>query len=539
MAQSAGYLIYAGVMPLIKMYIGFFLGFVVSKKGMFTPAASRGLSQVMLNVSLPGLIFSSIVPSFNNSNISAMGPLALLAIVYQVLGFISGLVIREVCYVPRNFWQGILVACGLSNWGNLPTAVVVTLMAQSPFDPSTDVELGISFISIFILVNNITFWVIGAARSLAWDYLPGVPQGEAALIRVPWYEKPIGRIVARYVLHKHLVDSATKKDAPEARTDMDTSAVEKGVLDAPDVLRGAAALDVAPATQAEEAFAENAAEDPDIQLARRSSRLSSSAVSARGRRASASMQRPHAVPGAPPPSLASRAGSVASGRRSPAAKSVAGTSSHSVGDEEEAPATFWERALPRTVVRTLHYAEALFHPTVVTICISLPCALVPELKALFVNTGNPSWHGPDGNPPLYFLLDTASLLGQLVVPSGLILLGASFARIKFPRPLSRLPLPAMLISTAVKLIVIPVAGVFIVEAMVGGGMIPEDAKAERFVATFLSGTPALVNQLMVTSLYAGPEADLNTVSAFLLVQYSFMFFSSAALTAVSLLLLGS
>ena len=50
----------------------------------------------------------------------------------------------------------------------------------------------------------------------------------------------------------------------------------------------------------------------------------------------------------------------------------------------------------------------------------------------------------------------------------------------------------MVFSTAVKLIVIPVAGVFIVEAMVGGGMTPKDAKAERFVATFLSGTPALV-----------------------------------------------
>ncbi|KAL1726673.1 auxin efflux carrier [Schizophyllum commune] len=537
MAQSAGYLIYAGCMPLIKMYIGFFLGFVVSKKGMFTPAASRGLSQVMLNVSLPGLIFSSIVPSFNNSNISAMGPLALLAIVYQVLGFISGLVIRELCYVPRNFWQGILVACGLSNWGNLPTAVVVTLMAQSPFDPSTDVELGISFISIFILVNNITFWVIGAARSLAWDYLPGVPQGEAALVRVPWHEKPVGRLIARYVLHKHVEELNAKKELDAPCKEMDVSTVEKGVLDQPDILRGAAALDVAPVTQAEEAFAENAAEDPDIQLARRSSRLSSSAVSARGRRPSVNLQRPRTVPGAPPPSLASRSASVASARKSVANKSIAESSSHSVAEDSHAPG-FWERALPRTVLRTLHYAEALFHPTVVTICISLPCALVPELKALFVNTGNPSWHGPDGNPPLYFILDTASLLGQLVVPSGLILLGASFARIKLPRPLSRLPLPAMVFSTAVKLIVIPVAGVFIVEAMVGGGMIPKDAKAERFVATFLSGTPALVNQLMVTSLYAGPDADLNTVSAFLLFQYSFMFFSSAALTAVSLLLLG-
>ncbi|TRM55499.1 auxin efflux carrier [Schizophyllum amplum] len=535
MAQSAGYLIYAGVMPLIKMYIGFFLGFVLSKKGMFTPAASRGLSQVTLNVGLPCLIFSSIIPSFNSSNISAMGPLALLAIVYQALGFISGLIIRELCYVPRNFWQGILVACGLSNWGNLPTAVVVTLMAQPPFDPSTDVELGISFISIFILVNNITFWVIGAARSLAWDYLPGVPQGEAALVRVPWYEKPIGRLIARYLMRKDVGGTAAhKKEA-------DVSAVEKGVMEGSDVLRGAASLDVAPVSRTEEAFAINGDEDPEVQLARRSSRLSSSAVSARGRRPSiATMHRPRTPPGAPPPSLVSRSATslvnAANGRKMSTGKSDTSTSSASVA-ESHIP-TFRERLIGH-VTRTLHYAEAIFHPTVITIAISLPCALVPDLKALFVNSDSkPSWRGPDGNPPLFFILDTASLFGNLVVPSGLILLGGSFARIRFPRPLSKLPIPAMIASTAIKLIAIPALGVLIVQGMVGGGMVPANAKAERFVATFLGGTPALVNQLMVTALYAGPDADLDTVSAFLLVQYSFMFISSAILTAVSLLLLG-
>lgn len=43
----------------------------------------------------------------------------LIAFVYQLIGFFMGMVIREVCYVPRNFWQGIVVMTGMSNWGNL------------------------------------------------------------------------------------------------------------------------------------------------------------------------------------------------------------------------------------------------------------------------------------------------------------------------------------------------------------------------------------------------------------------------------------
>lgn len=44
-----------------------------------------------------------------------------------------------------------------------------------------------------------------------------------------------------------------------------------------------------------------------------------------------------------------------------------------------------------------------------------------------------------------------------------------------------------------------------------------DNIALRFVGMFLSGTPAAVNQLTVTQLYAGNNS-LSTLSTFLLVQ---------------------
>jgi auxin efflux carrier family protein len=100
-------------------FITIFCGFTLAKKNLFPPAAARGASQVSMNISLPCLIFANIVPAFTPSNISAIGPLLLLAAFYQVLGFAMGLVIREFCHVPRNFWQGILIMCGMSNWGNL------------------------------------------------------------------------------------------------------------------------------------------------------------------------------------------------------------------------------------------------------------------------------------------------------------------------------------------------------------------------------------------------------------------------------------
>ena len=74
----------------------------------------------------------------------------------------------------------------------------------------------------------------------------------------------------------------------------------------------------------------------------------------------------------------------------------------------------------------------------------------------------------------------------------MILLGASFARLNVPHPLSRLPIPAMIAVALAKMLILPIIGVFMVLGMVRGGLIDDGAKVEKFVAMFLSGTPAAV-----------------------------------------------
>lgn len=72
---------------------------------------------------------------------------------------------------------------------------------------------------------------------------------------------------------------------------------------------------------------------------------------------------------------------------------------------------------------------------------------------------------------LFWIL--ASFVGGLTVPLGLILLGASFARLKIPRPISRLPLAAMIFVAIAKMVIMPVFGIFVVQAMVKKGLIPQ------------------------------------------------------------------
>ncbi|EIW56528.1 uncharacterized protein TRAVEDRAFT_49354 [Trametes versicolor FP-101664 SS1] len=545
---SAGVLIYSGFMPLIKTFAALICGYVLVKMDMFPPAASRGLSIISMNIALPALIFANIVPSFTPQNISALGPVILIASIYMLSGFIMGIIIREVCYVPRNFWQGIVIMTGMSNWGNLPNAIVLSVMQQPPFNPLIDPALGVSYVSIFTVCYHVCFWVCGGAHSLSWDYLPGVPQGEDAERHVSWKEKPIGGLIARYILRlpatppPPLVIDYVKKDEEDPYYEKEAK-VSVEVLDAP--VSNIPKVVITDETEP----------DSDIQLARRTSRRS--AVST-----FRSRKLPGSVPPSPlrvtMPSSPLRVTIPASSLRTSVPSSplragpppptplrtvVAASPTHSSASSETVaePTKNADPSFPKTkhwLHTIFHPLAALVKPVTIAISVALPVALITPLKALFVDVsaqGGPTWHGPDGRPPLVFVMDTAQFIDTIVVPLALILLGASFARIKVPHPLSRLPIMAMLLVTAAKMIVLPVMGVFIVQAMVHQGLISADARAEKFVAMLLSGTPAAVNQMIVSSLHA-PDGNVDTMAAFFLIQYVFMIIGSSVLTTISLLL---
>lgn len=48
------------------------------------------------NVTLPALLFSKMVPSFNSTNIGALGPIILCSLLYMGVSIVFGVLIRWV-----------------------------------------------------------------------------------------------------------------------------------------------------------------------------------------------------------------------------------------------------------------------------------------------------------------------------------------------------------------------------------------------------------------------------------------------------------
>lgn len=207
--------------------------------------------------------------------------------------------------------------------------------------------VGVSFVSIFIVSYHLVFWVCGAAHSLSWDYLPGVPQGIEAERHCSWKEKPLGSFFTRF--SRKLDTPAEDVDTPKVVEDIDVEKQQTKVIE------GDAIDPIEPIEECQE-----------VQLVHRISRTSTVT-----------------------------------------APTVSPDSSSTHTPPSKPPSAF------DIIRRSLRPLSAIITPVTLAIAIALPISLIQPLKALFVDVssvGGPDWKGPDGKPPLAFIIDTGTSL---------------------------------------------------------------------------------------------------------------------------------
>ena len=422
----------------------------------------------MLNESPP---LAQIVPSFTSENVHAIGPIILAAFFYQALPGAIGLLVRACTQTPRRFRYGILAAYMFGNWGDLPTSVVQSVMASAPFNGEEDETLGVAFVSIFILVNYISSFPLQGLRLVQVDYESPVnaetelrhEDGEFGTVRKYWSRLIRGRPMPheleeererRLCTEERLDDGKAKEAADEA---------EEGLA-----LPPAKSLTRRPRMVTAATQTVTTANDEDAIL-----------IAAPG------LQPGHRLRSNDFPLLEPVPSDF--GARSTASHSHSHTREVDARREEVETGTVGSYH-PRASVRVWRSIWSLLRPILTSpptmvLVSALIVSLIPTLRALFV-TPEPgssfSPTAPDGKPPLAVLYDTATFVGGASVPTGLIVLGASIAKIKVPRPISRLPLSGIVGMAIVRMAIMPIVGFFFVKQLVNVGMVEANNKVLRF-----------------------------------------------------------
>ncbi|KAI0314544.1 auxin efflux carrier [Amylostereum chailletii] len=493
---SAGALIWIAIRPLIRTFGIVGAGFALTKADLFPVEASQGAGQIVLNIVMPCLLFSRIVPAFNSENVTALGPLFLVGFVYGFIGMIMSWVIKKFFWVPHRFRFGILVAGGWGNYGDIPTAIALGVTANAPFAGVQDQNLAVAYISALILVFffQITLFPMGGHRLVAKDFDgPEVENDHLREVVKRRRQRVFHLLTFRQRFHPTLseksqandIEAGSEKPAPEA------------------------------------CYPELKADDH------------------------CTIYTPTDGPGTPGPASERNYTSCVT---SPTPTVVHGSEHyddppkpHSVRFTDPPPSlhqSLTRRA--RYIRNTKEFMGELIKPAPLTVVFALPIALVNPLKALFVPPDaqfQPSFHprAPDGQPPLAFILDTATFAGSASVPLGLICLGSALARLNVGgwENWARMPRGAIAALAIGKMIVTPVLGVLIVQGLVHGGLIDAEDKVLQFVCMIFAGLPTATTQVFLTQVYS-PTGAAEHLSAFLIPQYIIMFISMTGLTVYAL-----
>jgi len=77
---------------------------------------------------------------------------------YQIIGLVTSTVISTIFWVPHRFRWGIIVAGIWGNYGDLPTAIIMSVTAVAPFQPE-DQDRAVAYIAAFLLLFLVSLWL--------------------------------------------------------------------------------------------------------------------------------------------------------------------------------------------------------------------------------------------------------------------------------------------------------------------------------------------------------------------------------------------
>ncbi|KAL5495893.1 ECM3_2 [Sanghuangporus weigelae] len=584
---SIGALIWVSVRPLLRLVLCTLCGFIITKADIFPPIAARGTGQIILNITLPALMFSKIVPAFTSDNVGALGPLILVAFLYEAFGIIIAWLVKQFFWVPHRFRYGILVAGGWSNVGDVPTAVIMSITGSAPFNGSTDQTVAVAYLAAFIIVFFITLFPMGGTKLIEWDYVGPDMDDEEVRKSVPEKTKEsFGRVSKDLSsLRRRVVGRRKTKGEDGADKDLEKSddlervkCKNEGDVDEKDIEEDAFVPEsdcieerrstlAAPApqtsrcqrqTQKHVSFQHDAELDDSATIV--PERVCSPTCSASAT-AAGNDGYPSRVT-SPAPSLMPGDSEFAHPSHRPhfsrCTSQDPSITTATIANDLTPPSPAHDHKFPSTTPRprsrAAHYVLlahtrtillSMLTPQAIAIFVALLIALVPILKSLFtpVDTDgdgrNMVPNAPDGQPPLAFVLDTATFIGAASVPMGLISLGSALARLQVPRSPAQwrsLPLGAISALAIGKMVIMPIIGVLLTQGLTSAGVIDESDKVLRFVCIFLSCIPTATTQVFLTQVYSG-TGEATTLSAFLVPQYVLMFITMTILTAFTLTLL--
>ncbi|KAH3675711.1 hypothetical protein WICPIJ_009298, partial [Wickerhamomyces pijperi] len=161
--------VYTAVKPFFKIYAILGCGFYLGRKDVISPFFTKMLSDVVISLLFPCLVFEKIVSELESDNIREIGIIALVSVLYFGMGGLGGLLSYYAGGRPK-YWKGGSISVGiLPNISDLPIAYLTTFAGGLVFDDDQG-QKGIAYICIFTLFQVLVQFNFGVFKLIGYDY---------------------------------------------------------------------------------------------------------------------------------------------------------------------------------------------------------------------------------------------------------------------------------------------------------------------------------------------------------------------------------
>lgn len=510
---------------MMRMYLIIGTGFFLTKKGLLGVTTARACSDMVLLLFMPSLVFQRVVAFLDLSDIKTIGVICFCAFIMYSINTIIAFLIVKFTPIPKNpkdRWVGGAILAGImQNVSDLPIAYIQGLSVFSLKQQNKGTAYVIIWLAMYIVVQ----FNCGLFQLVEWDF--------------EYAEKH-----SHQDTEKHATGQDHSDDQHEIQYDGQDEDDQKAKIDALD-----------DNDEDESTSHSYASESP---MSATSSILSGTSIPNMQKQHSRKYSHQQLDP-KPLTLINSKLSELTRSTthtnaisRIPSARNNYDDDQLSLNQElikEYSRVEPYNQKISKTMkivtetnitgndVKTsgdsisfvkkykLHYfvffLQNLKKPNSIALMISIFIALIPWLKALFVNTGKVQLpNAPDKEPALSFILMYAEYLGYPCVPMGLLLIGSSLARLEI-KDIPNGFWKSALCNTIFRLAILPIIGTAFITRLKNIGWLTDPMAV--FVCILEFALPSATVQLYLTAGAMKPGdttcAPLNCFGLYLILQY--------------------
>lgn len=506
MTIKLGTVIYSAVKPIFKIYFIIGCGFYMGKRNVLTVETARNVSDIVISLIYPCLIFDKIVSNINNSDIKQIGIIAFLAVIFYLMGALGAMIVFYTTKAPI-FWRGGCFCVGLlPNISDLPIAYIQTLAGGLVFNVSQG-NKGIAYICIYTAVQACFQFNLGAFKLIGNDFEverklkksdeeknmgsgagngASTPVGGPGSSSISQHSLPM---IEETLENGSAPDSVVDEDEdPESDTD-DSESIDSESRSIDQSLQPKLLSPRKSITSQYSQYSQHSQNMSNMQLRKVQSQNMENIIQEYSR--ADELQSKNTVVG---PGNFTDLTTIPSNTN-------AAKKSHN-----------------KLMEAVIFFLSNLTRPMSISLIISITVAMIPWVQALFVvstQTSLPS--APDGQPPLSFIMDFAGYLSNACVPLGLLLLGATLSRLQInemPAGFWHTPLALSFL----RLIILPIIGVAIVTRLKVYNWFEND-NILFFICALVWGLPNATSLIYLTAFYTPLDNQHHPQMDYLALSY--------------------